>query len=453
MTEARISTGYVPHKWQRHIHLHQRRFSLVVFHRRGGKTVAAVNSLIDDALRSKVKMPRMGYVAPYRSQAKSIAWDYLKHYTHMIPGVRHNESELSVEFGHNGARIRLFGADNPDALRGMYFDRVVLDEVADMRPEVWGEIIRPAVADRKGWVLFIGTPKGINLFHELYTKHVDDPEWYVETFPIEKTLGDIPWLTAEEVEASRRDMSEAQYRQEWQCDWSASCDNTLITIDMVAGAFRKKLHASQYDRQPKVIGVDVARFGDDRSVIQRRQGLAAWPPRILRNVDNMHLASLVAQEIAEWEPDAVFIDAGRGEGVIDRLRQLGTDPGPVEVNFGGSPLDGQRYSNKRTEMWSLMAEWLRAGGALADCEELRASLVVPTYSFDAAGRMKLEPKEKIKERLGMSPDPADALALTFAEHVWPRGERRERLAEMGGPLFGESETPKRCKTEYALFGR
>ena len=99
--------------------------------------------------------------------AKAIAWSYLKHYTSPIPYCKINEGELSIILP-NRATIRIFGADNPDALRGLYFDGVVMDEVAQMKPEVWGEIIRPALADRKGWAVFIGTPKGINLFSQMY---------------------------------------------------------------------------------------------------------------------------------------------------------------------------------------------------------------------------------------------------------------------------------------------
>ena len=140
---------------------------MIVAHRRLGKTVCVINHAIMKALMDTSGSGRYGYIAPYRSQAKSIAWDYVKHFTAPVPGRNVNETELTVDFP-NGARIRLFGADNPDAMRGLYFDGVILDEVADMKPEVWGEIIRPALSDRNGWACFIGTPKGQNLFHELY---------------------------------------------------------------------------------------------------------------------------------------------------------------------------------------------------------------------------------------------------------------------------------------------
>src|SRR5690606_9560529 len=137
---------------------------------------------IKAAVGCRLPRPRYGYVAPLYSQAKSIAWDYLKHYTAPIPGVRRNESELWVELP-NGARIRLFGADNPDSLRGMYFDGVALDELAQMKPDTWTEVIRPALTDRGGFAVFIGTPKGVNIFHDLYQQAVRDPAWFAGFYP------------------------------------------------------------------------------------------------------------------------------------------------------------------------------------------------------------------------------------------------------------------------------
>ena len=152
MKTQTIEIPYEPRPPQPEIHeiINKHRFSVIVAHRRLGKTVCMINQLIKKALCDTSTNGRYGYVAPYRSQAKSIAWDYLKHFTAPIPNRKVNEGELGIDFP-NGARIRLFGADNPDAIRGLYFDGVILDEVADMKPEVWGEIIRPALSDRNGW--------------------------------------------------------------------------------------------------------------------------------------------------------------------------------------------------------------------------------------------------------------------------------------------------------------
>lgn len=414
LTRLQISladTGYRPHKFQREIHAGLKRFSVVVAHRRMGKTVLAVNSLIDAALRSRKQDPRYAYIAPFRGQAKAVAWDYLRRYGMAVPGTVAAEGELSITFPH-GARIRLFGADNPDALRGIYLDGCVMDEVADMKPEVWGEVVRPALSDRLGWCLFIGTPKGVNLFHDLYQYALTDPDWYAGMFPVDETGLVAPG----ELELARKVMSANSYRQEFLCDFTASSDNVLIPVDLASDAMSRTIDERMLAGLPKILGVDVARFGGDRSCIIRRQGLGCYTPLVFEGMDNMSLVGRVVNEIVQWQPDAVFIDAGRGEGVIDRLRQLGHDV--IEVNFGGKA-DSPRYSLKRTEMWDTMAQWLRQGGVLPPSPELKADLCGPTYSFDPSNRMVLESKDHMKERGLRSCDIGDALALTFAHAVHP----------------------------------
>jgi phage terminase large subunit len=120
---------------------------------------------------------RFAYICPRFNQAKDVAWLYVKRLTADIPGVQLHESELRADFP-NGARVRLYGADNPDRLRGIYLDGCILDEFADMRPSVWGEIIRPMLMDRKGWAAFLGTPKGRNAFYTIYERARTDPEWF-----------------------------------------------------------------------------------------------------------------------------------------------------------------------------------------------------------------------------------------------------------------------------------
>lgn len=424
-----VTIPYKPRYPELHAALESRRFSVLVAHRRFGKTVLAVNHLLKQAAVCRRERGSFAYIAPFRNQAKEVAWAYLKHYTSVIPGRAANESELAVTLP-NGARIRLFGADNPDALRGLYFDGVVLDEVAQMRPEVWGEIIRPALSDRMGWALFIGTPKGVNLFSELYYKAAElqaegDPDWYAASFPVTATSA----LPPSDVENMRRELSDNAWRQEMLCDFTASSDDTLIGLDDVTEAMSRRASEVDIAGMPVILGVDVARFGSDSSVVFRRQGLQTSPPTVFRNIDNMELADRVAALIMEHRPHAVFIDAGQGQGVIDRLRQLGHRI--TEVPFGGSALQDRRFVNRRAEMWYGVREWLKSGGRLVEDECLKAELTAPTYSFDASGRIKLEPKEEIKARLNRSTDLADALALTFAAPV--------ALPEVAASLWRESK--------------
>ena len=214
-------------------------------------------------------------------------------------------------------------------------------------------------------------------------------------------------------------MSETAFAREYLCDFSAAGEDQLLSLTDAETASHRTYPITEIEHAPRILGVDPARFGNDRSVIFPRQGLVAFPPEVYRGLDNMDLAGRVARKIEDWQPDAVFIDAGAGSGVIDRLRQLGHDV--VEVNFGGRPIS-PRYTNKRTEIWQELADWVRAGGAIPNEQALKLELATPTYSFDAANRMALESKDEIKKRLpdAGSPDLADALALTFAHPVAPR---------------------------------
>ena len=169
----KVNIPYKPRFVQGEIHrgLDAHRFAVVVAHRRLGKSVAMINHLIKSAVYCDKQRPRFAYIAPYYAQAKEIAWDYLKYYTKALPNSKTNESELWVKVpsvSGDQARIKLYGADRPDALRGIYLDGCVIDEVAQCRPEIWGEVVRPLLADRKGWCCFIGTPRSRNIFYDLH---------------------------------------------------------------------------------------------------------------------------------------------------------------------------------------------------------------------------------------------------------------------------------------------
>lgn len=419
----KVVIPYKPRYPEIHAKMEAARFCVLVAHRRFGKTVLAVNHLIKTALACRREAPHFGYVAPFRNQAKSVAWDYLKRYTRVIPGCRVNESELSVSLPANigGCKIRIFGADNPDALRGLYFDGVVLDEVAQMKPEVWEEIIQPALADRKGYALFIGTPKGVNLFSQLYHHAVEEEaagnsQWAALRFPVEATNV----LDAEEVARLRNELSENKFRQEMQCDFSASSDDILLTLDEVNAALNRRPDEELASAWPLVIGVDIARFGSDATVFFARRGLIAYPPLILRKKSNTDVAQRLVAHISEQKPRFVNIDQGQGTGVIDIVKDICQSSNTIitEVPFGSRATDEAKYPNKRSEMWDAIRQWIKSGGALnlrgKTAEAIRAELTAPTYSFDAAGRIKLEAKDEIRKRLGHSTDIGDALALTFA---------------------------------------
>lgn len=210
-----ITIPYLPRPLQKYLHSTLKRFNVIVSHRRFGKTIFAINHLIKDALTNADTNPRYGYIAPLYRQAKSISWDYLKYYTNVIPGIRYNEAELRCDFP-NGARISLYGADNPDSLRGLGFSGTVLDEVAQMKDSLWGEVIRPTLADRLGWSIFIGTPKGLDGFYDLYESAGAREDWYRVIYKASET--DI--IPEEELLAARQTMSYEQYMREFECSFT-----------------------------------------------------------------------------------------------------------------------------------------------------------------------------------------------------------------------------------------
>lgn len=438
-----MSTVVIPYTprplWRDTIHpaLTRYRFAVLVCHRRFGKTVGTVNEMIKKAVLNEKKAPVYAYVAPYRNQAKRVAWEYLKYYTNPIPNRTVNESELYIELPTRharspGARLYIVGADHPDALRGIYLDGVILDEYADIKPELWGGVIRPALADRQGWAVFIGTPKGQNQFYEMYQHAEKSADWYACLYRADET--DV--IPTDELADMKAQMTDMEIRQELLCDFTASASDVVIPIDLVSAAAERELTEKDVEGQPVILGVDVARFGDDRTVLCVRQGLWTRDVRTFTGLSTMEVANRVIDCINQHRPQAVFIDAGAmGAGVIDRLRQLQYQVS--EVNFGEAALSTDRYANIRAEMYFKCRDWLTSGGALPKNAELKTELSTVEYKFNPSGRIILEPKEKLKERTGKSPDLADALVLTFAHPVYMQG-RVGRQRQM-------------CNTEYDPF--
>lgn len=188
--------------------------------------------------------------------------------------------------------------------------------------------------------------------------------------------------------------------------------NTLLGVDEVERAMRRHHKEDVYSHAQKRLGVDVARFGSDRTVIFPRQGLASFKPVIMRGARSTEVAARVAAAKAKWGSEYEFVDGtgGYGAGVVDALTQAGHTP--IEVNFSAQAPD-VRFFNLRSYIWWQMAEWVKKGGALPPIPELVAELTAPTYSFQG-GRIRLEEKEQIKKRLQFSPDIGDSLAVTFA---------------------------------------
>ena len=246
MAVKEVVIPYEPRPQFEAYHDREDRFSKIVAHRRFGKTVGCINDMIKAALTSstlgrEAAPPRFSYIMPTYGQAKDTAWSYLKYYSAPIPGIAISESELTVEYP-NRARIRLYGADNYDRLRGGYNDGVILDEPAQIDPRAWPEVILPTLSDYQGWATFIGTPKGRDWFYRIDRDDAgaELPGWFRTVLK----ASDTGIISPAELELQRTQMSEEQFEQEFQCSFEAA----------VIGAYYGRL-MQQADTDKRIAGV------------------------------------------------------------------------------------------------------------------------------------------------------------------------------------------------------
>ena len=240
----KVISPYRPRPQQLALHLAQRRFNVFVVHRRFGKTVWAINNMIRKLVICNQHNPRGAYIAPTYTQAKRVAWQYAKEYCAFLPGLVVNNSELKISFG-NGVEMLMLGAEKADSLRGIYLDDCVIDETAQINPEAWTQSIRPALADRNGSATFLGTPKGAgNLFYDLYHRVPDmGDDWrrvllkYTDTNIIDPL----------EIEALRREMTEDEFNQEFNCSWNAALQGSYWGKEMTAAEDEGRITSIEYD--------------------------------------------------------------------------------------------------------------------------------------------------------------------------------------------------------------
>lgn len=233
MAERLVTIPYSPRSAFLPYHASDKRFAGTVAHRRCGKTVARINKLIKKAAICQLERPRFGYLAPTYVQAKDIAWEYLKHYAAPITamGSKPNESELSIVLPHNGAVIKLYGAENAERMRGLYFDGIGIDEGQGIAPSVLTSIVLPALADRRGWLDVAGTPKGWgNLLGKLFKETQDDPDWFWQVLKASET----GILDAEELASLRKMMPANEYEQEMECSFEAAITGAYFAQELTA---------------------------------------------------------------------------------------------------------------------------------------------------------------------------------------------------------------------------
>jgi len=326
--------------------------------------------------------------------------------------------------------------DRPESFAGTHERHVcvIFDEASAIAEDIWDVTEGAMVTHGAMWFAFGNPTRNTGRFRECFRRFRHR------------------WWTVAVDSRDARQASGAQIAR-WIEDYGEDSDFVRVRVrgvfpragfaqfmpeDLLEAARGRR--PDNVDGQPVVLGVDVARFGDDASVILARQGQAIVNIAEYRGVDTMRLAVLVAEAANRYRPAGLMVDgAGVGAGVVDRLRDLGFRV--VDVNAGTRALDPARFANLRAEMWSKVRDWLKAGGALPeDARTLADDLAAPEYAFDDKGRLRLEKKEDMKSRGLPSPDFGDALALTFAQPVslaaFDANRPRWALADydpLGGP--------------------
>lgn len=228
-------------KWQDEVWDQLQRFSVLVIHRGAGKTVLAILWLLYKVV--PIKNGRGAYLAPQFNQAKRVAWDYMRRYGGAMPGAEFNEGELRASFA-SGAVIYLLGADNPDSLRGIHLDAAVLDEVAQMPSRAWTEVIRPALSQKRGSALFIGTVMGMfNIFYDLYRLAGTTTDW----FRVLLTAHETHAIDSDELKALKSEMRAEEFAQEYLCDWSAAVKGAFFGKEMAEAERSNRVRAVPAD--------------------------------------------------------------------------------------------------------------------------------------------------------------------------------------------------------------
>ena len=323
MEGPRIVVDYRPRRQFVGFHRRWQRFACIVTHRRAGKTVACIQDLQRGVVQCLKVRPRFAYVSPFLRQSKAVAWDYLRAAmaAARTVGATAHESELRVDYP-GGGQVRLYGADNPDAMRGIYLDGIVLDEYADMDPRVWSEVIRPALADRQGWAVFIGTPKGRNAFFELWRRSQAEEGW----FSMMLKASDTGLIAESELALARRDLSEEQYAQEFQCSFDAA----------VVGSYYGKLMArAEADRRIAGVPCDPAAMVWTSWDLGIRDATAIWFAQVvgreIRIIDYYEASGVDLGHYVREINTRPYVYAGHIVPHDAQAKELGTGKSRLEV--------------------------------------------------------------------------------------------------------------------------
>ena len=329
-------------------------------------------------------------------------------------------AKSGIDTAYYYAQAQLWSEETPDAFAGAHNENgiiLIMDEGSGIPKSIWdvseGFFTEPIYM--RFWITFSNPRRPQGEFFQCF--HKNKEFWRTRNIDARDVEGTDKAVYQKLIKKHGEDSDVARVEVKGQFPRTGS--DQLIGYAAVETAAGRLIEMKDVEGSAKIMGVDVARYGDDATVIQKRQGLFAHEPIEINKKDNMTVAGIVAGEMERWGADACFIDVGGGQGVIDRLRQLGWNV--LEVDSGASADRKDLYLNKRVEMWDKVNEWLTAGGIIPDHEQLKEDLSSPTYAYTPTTNKKvLESVDSMKERNLPSPDFASALAFTFAYDVAPR---------------------------------
>ena len=440
MEVVKLKTGYLPRPYQDYVHSHLRRFNVIVLPRRSGKSEVAINEIIDKALRNMLRNPQYAYIAPTFGAAKRIAWDRLKDYTKNIPGVRAYENELKLVIDRPATddkiSIFLLGAENPAAILGMYLDGVVFDEFAEQDPMVWTRIVRPMLADRKGWAILMGTPKGQNHFYEWFNHagNSDPKEWFRCLF----TSEDLQHLPQSELDEARKTMTEEEYEQEFQCSFQAGIVGAYYARYIQKLLDNKKISSVPYDPSIPVTTYWDLGIGDTTAI---------WFEQTVGKehhfIDHLEMSGQGLEWYTQQLQKKGYV---YGEHVLPhdaQARELGTGKTRVETLLGFWPNMRIRVAKKHmvddginSVRMMLSKCWFDA----KNCE--RGVKALQNYQSKYDNKNKVL---QVKPLHNWASHSADAFRLFAVEH-----EATE--SNSTGAYSSGRDLPRECDSDYNIFG-
>lgn len=387
-------------------------------HGTGKSTALAIAALWFLSTREDALVP---CTAPTAHQLQDVLWREMRRLMSRMP------EDERARFQVTSDRIQLKGStgmivartarpENPDALQGFHAPEIlfVIDEAAGVNDAVF-EVARGALSTSSARVALAGNPTRLSgYFHAAF--HVSRDSWVRLKF----SCLDSPLVSPDYVRdiATEYGKDSDMYRVRVQGDFPKAGLFNLIPLEQVDMAMQKRLPEGSQNHAPRIFGIDPAWLGMDRSAGVLRQGMSARVLFAVRGADTSRLAELVARKAEELLPDAIFVDqTGVGAGVYDQLKR--TRHPVTGISFSQSPLESERFVNRRAEMWWRLREWMEQGPALEAAQDLRDDLIAPEYFLTATGKVQLESKDSMRKRGIASPDLGDALALTFAMPVYP----------------------------------